>query len=214
MFRRRVVAGILLAGPVLGVDGGAGRPCRGHEPPRQRVDALPSGRGDDAIVVGPLQLDLDAVEADPRRGRGRRAGVGEPDREHGHGHHHDPRDRRDHLHQGQRRWTPEPGRSQRDPGGRGYGPVDRVLHEQRCIRPGGRRCALTRRRHPADAQGASSLSGAGGRSTGMPSMPSTGSRPSNARRSTSSCTCAPRGPTSRWRRTRLTRRGSPPPPST
>ena len=49
MFRRRVVAGVLLAGPVSR-NSSAGRPCRGHQP-RQRVDALPPGGGDDAIVV-------------------------------------------------------------------------------------------------------------------------------------------------------------------
>ena len=43
--------------------------------------------------------------------RRRRAGVGKPDGEHGDEHHHDPRDRRHHVRQGQRRRAPEPGRA-------------------------------------------------------------------------------------------------------
>ena len=149
------------------------------------------------------------------RRRGRWAGVGQPDGQHGHRHHHDRRDRRHHLRQGQRRRAEEPGRPERVPGGRSRRGSGSTSRRTTLRSP---RSSLGVRSHDVATQ----LLLKGPLSLGHPRTldgyavdaidgTQTFARQGGPRRPLRP---RPRAPTSQWRRTRWTRRGSPPPPST
>ena len=127
-----LLAGVAGRGRALAAGVLRPRPPAGVELSAQRLDPLPGGPRHHPLVVGPLRLGVDRVQADPGRERRRRAGLGQPDRRSmGNGSHDSlhPRHRRHHLRQGQRRRASRtwPGMSASQAAA-AAGPVDRVLH--------------------------------------------------------------------------------------